>query len=94
MYLNLRKVRRRWGMIARVMAKTEEMVQARGMMYKTVIHSVLLYVSDIWVMTGEMLKVLEGFHHQAKRRIMGTTETCGAGREWEYPQVVAEMEAT
>ena len=44
-------------------------------------------------MTGEILKVLEGFRHRAERRITGMMETRGAGREWEYPSVVAAMEA-
>ena len=50
-------------MIARVPDKTGAMVQSRGMMYKAVTQSVLLYVSDIRVVTGNILKVLEGFHN-------------------------------
>ena len=53
----------------------------------------LLYGSDIWVVTGEMLKFLGGFHHQADRHITGMTETHGAGKEWEYAPVVASLEA-
>ena len=41
---------------------------------------VLLYGSEIWVVTGVMLKVLEGFHHRATRRITGMMATRGAGR--------------
>ena len=39
-----------------------------------------------------MLKVLEGLHHRAARRITGRTETRGAGGEWEYLSVVAAMD--
>ena len=49
---------------------------------------VLFYGINIWVVTGEMLKVLEGFHHRAVQRITGMTEKRGAGGEWEYPLVV------
>ena len=49
---NLRKAQRQWGMIERVLAKTEAMVRDRGMMYKAVEQSVLLYDSEIWVVTG------------------------------------------
>ena len=42
---------------------------------------------------GEMLKVLGGFHHRVAQRIKGMTGTYGAGGEWDYPPVVAEMEA-
>ena len=55
----------------------------RGMMYKAMEQSWLLYVSEIWVVTGEMLKVLEGFHHWAARKITGMTEKRGEGRELE-----------
>ena len=81
-------------MIARVMAKTGERVRAREAMYQVVAQSVLLYISESWVVTGWMLKDLEGFHNWAVRRITGTTATHGEGGEWEYTPVVAEMEGT
>ena len=68
-------------MIARVLDKTVAMVRARGMMYKAVDQSVLLEGSESLVVTGVILKVLEGFHHRAARGITGMTETHGAGRE-------------
>ena len=40
-----------------------------------------------------MLNVLEGFHNRVARRITGMTATRGVGREWEYPPVVAAMDA-
>ena len=65
-------------MIARVLAKTLATVRARGMMYMVVDQSVLLY-SESWVVTGEMLKVLEVFHHRVERRIKGMMATHGLG---------------
>ena len=53
----------------------------------------ILYGSESWVVTGEMLKILEGLHHRAARWITGMTVTCGAVGEWESPLVVAEMES-
>ena len=69
--------------MARLLAKTGETVQTRGMMYKAVDQLLILYRSEIRVVTGDMLKVLEGFHHRVARRMTGMTATCGAGREWE-----------
>ena len=69
-------------------------MRSRGDMYKAVAQSVILYGINIWVVTGEMLKVLEGFHYRAARRITGMTEKRGAGREWEYPSVVEAMKNT
>ena len=62
-----------------------------GVMYKAVDQLVLLYSSDTWVLTGEILKFLEVFGHRAARRITGMTETHGAVGEWEYPPVLAAM---
>ena len=75
------------------MEKTGATVHARGMMCKAVAQSVILYVSDIWVVTGAMLKFLGVFQHQTARQITGMMTTCGAGGEWKYPPVVAAMEA-
>ena len=76
-------------MAARVLERTRAMVMAWGVMYKEVVQSVLLYGSDGWVVTGEMLQVLEGFRHRAAQLIMGMT----SGGEWEYPLVVKAIEA-
>ena len=80
-------------MIERVLSKTEATVWDQWMIYKAVAQSVLLYGSDRWVVTGDMLKVLEGFHHYVERRIIGMMATCRSVRLWEYPLVMAEMEA-
>ena len=73
---------------------TTETVRARGMMYNPVDQSVLLLGSEIWVVTGEMQKVLEGFHHRVARHIVGMMSTRGAARDWEYPPVVTSMESS
>ena len=80
-------------MIVRVLEKMGATVWDRGIMYKEVDQSVLLYGSEIWVVTREMLKVLEGFHHRAARHIMGTAATRGADGDWEYPLMVTKLEA-
>ena len=64
-YHNLWKARQRWGMISNVLTKTGAMVRARGMLYKVVAQTVILYGSGSWVVTGAMLKLLEGFHIRA-----------------------------
>ena len=53
----------------------------------------LPYGSESWMVTGDILKVLEGFHYWEARQITGMKVTCGAEREWEYPPVLAAMEA-
>ena len=81
-------------MVARVLERTGETMHAQGLMYKAVAQSVILYGRKIWVMTGDILKVLEGFHHWAAQRITGMMATHRAGRELEYTSVLYSMEAT
>ena len=61
-YQNLKKARRRWGMIVRVLVNTGATVRACGMMYKAVYQLVIIYGSESWVVMGAMLNILEGFH--------------------------------
>ena len=42
---------------------------------------------------GEIIKVLEGFHHRSSRQITGMAATHGVGGECQYPPVVAALEA-
>jgi hypothetical protein len=39
------------------------------MFYKAVVQSVLLYGCETWVITSNMLSVLESFHHRVARRL-------------------------
>ena len=80
-------------MVAKVLERMLAIMHARGAMYKAVTQSVILYGSEIWVVMGKMIKVLEVFHYWAARQITGMTEKRGAGGEWEYPSVVEAMEA-
>ena len=57
-------------MVAKVLEKTLATLQVQVVIYKAVFHMVLLYGSNIWMLMGVVLKVLEVFHHQASRRIV------------------------
>ena len=51
-------------MVTNVLKKAGATVWTQAMMYRAVVQAVLLYGSDIWVVMGAMLKVIEGFNHQ------------------------------
>ena len=72
-------------MIVRVISKMEAMVWGRGMIYKVVAQSVLLYGSENWVVIGEMLKVLEVFHRRAAWRMAGMATIRGTGGSGSTP---------
>ena len=92
-YKNLNKSWRQWGVIVRVLAKTGVTVRSRGMMYNGVSQSVLLYGSESWVVTGEMLKLLQGFHRWAARLITEMTTTRGTVNGWEYLPLILALES-
>ena len=92
-YHNLKKAKQRWWVISKVMAKTGAMVQDYGMIYKSADQKVLLFGSESWVAMGEILKVLEVFHHQAARQITGMTAQHMEDGDWEYPTVTDALEA-
>ena len=52
---------------------------------------VLLYVNESWVVTGSMLKVLEGFQYQVARRILGMMSWCKISRELEWPPMAEDL---
>ena len=64
----------------------------RGILYKGVAQTVIIYGRASWVVTGEMLKVLEGFHHRAARRISGMTAWSTEDGEWEYTPMADALE--
>ena len=68
--------------IYKVLAKTGATVRSCGMLYKALAWNLLLCVSGSWVVTGAMLKVLEGFHHRSDRWIAGMTSQRVEGVEW------------
>ena len=69
------------------------MVRSRGAIYKVVAKSLLLYESESWLVTEDILKFLAAFHHHATRRITRMTAKRGSGREWEYPVEVETMDS-
>ena len=54
------------------------------MMYKGVVHMVLLYRGESWVVTDEILKVMEGFHHIVDWHIAGMTYWQVGEGVWEW----------
>ena len=66
-----------------MVTKTGSIVQAHGMLYKSLDQTVLIYWSDSWVVTRVILKLLEVFHHWAAWRIAGMTDRPTEDGEWE-----------
>ena len=54
-----------------VVTNTGATVRARGMLYKVVVKSVLLYGKKSWVVKVDMIKLFERFHNWVARKITG-----------------------
>ena len=72
-YRNLRKSQRIWGMMEKVLRKMGELTKDQEMTYKMVVQAVLIHGRKVWVVTDEMITVLEGFTHRIARRVAGMT---------------------
>ena len=78
--------------MVKVLTKSVAVVQEREMVYKAVVHTVFLYGSDRWVVTGMMLTVLEVFHHRVARKIAGKTARRAGGSGFEWLPVEEDLE--
>ena len=58
-------------MVLGLLLKSGMTVRSMEMFYKEVVYEVLLYRSEIWVITESTMKVLGGFHNRISQRISG-----------------------
>ena len=91
LYKNLRKARTQWTKLARILVRDGATPRISGLFYKAVVQAVLLYGCETWVISPTMLKMLEGFHHRAARRISGKRPRLVHG-EWIYPPIAEALE--
>ena len=50
-----------------------------------------MYSIDSWVVMGDMLKILEDFHHRSSKRITEMMEKYVADGKWGFPPVVVAL---
>ena len=82
---NLKKARGIWMGFSKILRTEEIPAPVAGMFYQAVTAAVLLYGSESWCLPPSALKVLEGFHTVASRRLTGMMpKKCG--ETWVYPK--------
>jgi ssDNA-binding Zn-finger/Zn-ribbon topoisomerase 1 len=91
-YKNLKKARVQWGLLSRPLIQTGVSPRYQGYFYKAVVQSVLLYGSESWTMTPQMLAVLRSFHHKIARRISGYLPQRNQDDTWHYPPITEALE--
>ena len=70
----------------KILARQEVPAPVAGMFYQAVVAAVLLYGSESWVLPPSALKVLEGFHVEAARRMTGMRPQRRTVGAWVYPK--------
>jgi hypothetical protein len=68
---NLTKSRQRWTNISRILARESATSRISALFYKATIQTVLLFGSETWVITDEILQMLTSFHHGIARQLTG-----------------------
>ena len=82
---NLKRARGIWRRLSKVLATEEVPAPVAGMFYQAVVAAMLLYGSKSWSLPPRALKVLEGFHVEAARRLTGMMPE-KRGETWTYPK--------
>ena len=89
---NLRKARKCWGRLSRVLRAENASPRVCGLFYKATVQAVLLYGSESWNLPPSAAKCLEGFHLRAARRMTGMMPRKKPDGSWTYPSSAEVLE--
>jgi hypothetical protein len=83
---NLARARARWAQVSHILTRQYVSPKLAEYFYKAVVQSVLLYGCESWVISRQILRSLERFHHQVARRSTNRSiqPDLNTG-EWLYP---------
>ena len=79
---NIKKARRRWGRLAKVLGREGADPKASRTFYIAVTQAVLLFGSETWVLTAKMEKDLDTFQARVARKLTGRKPR--RGRDWKW----------
>ena len=88
---NLRKAKRSWGRLAKLLIREGAYPKVPRSFYITMMQAVLLFESETWVLTARMEKALDSFHSRFARKIMGSQLRRRKDRTWYYPLLAGAM---
>ena len=88
---NLRKVRRQWARLSRILRREGGDPRRSGNFYKAVIQLSLLFDAETWVMSPSIGMTLGGFHHKVARRLAGMRPMLDTMARWVYPPLDVVM---
>jgi len=87
-HAQLRKARGTWAHVGQVLRAENVPPRIAVEFYKAVVQAVLLYGSEMWVLSTAALASLEGFHIRAAYRMAAVRHKPrrGPGNRWVYPK--------
>ena len=85
MVRNLRRSRKKWARLPWVLIREGADARTLGEIYLVMVQAVLLYGSEIWVLTPRMQRVLGGFHHIVARKLTRQQPQKVWDVGWVYP---------
>ena len=91
---NLRKARRSWGRLSRVLSREGAEPRVSRAFYIAMTQAVFLFGSETWVLTARMDKALDSFQSRVARKITGRQLRRGKDGSWFYPSLAGAMKET
>jgi hypothetical protein len=83
---NLAKARARWGRLAKILSRDGASPKVMGQIFLAVVQSVLLFGSETWVLTDQMMDALRSFYLRSVRYITRMFIHKGANEQWVCPR--------
>ena len=71
MIRNLRKARKSWDRLSRILGREGSSPRVSGMLFKEVVQAVIIFGAEAWVMTPHIGRYLGGLQHRVAQRITG-----------------------
>jgi hypothetical protein len=89
---NLTKAKQQWGRLTKVLASTKGKPRTMAKFYMAIVQAVLLFGSETWVLTKEMEKRLDAFHHRCARHLTHRHIQQNADGTWDCPRTKEVLE--
>ena len=88
---NLRKARKSWGRLSRILSREGADPNVSGHIFKAVTQVVLLFGAETRVLTPRMERALSSFQHRVAQPLTGRQPRRQGGGSWEYPSLEGSM---
>ena len=88
---NIKKARRSWVRLARVLGREGADPKVSRTFYVAVTQKVLLFGAETWVLTKKMESALDSFQGRVARKLMGRQPLRGRDGRWFYPSLAGAM---